>query len=177
MQHVAQRGCFGAGTPIRLITGEDIAVETLQPGDELDDGFGGRVTVVGLYSAPLGPRVLLDVAGLRLTADHPLWTVGGWQAIDTPIDAGDSPVVETEFEIITLDYAVTIAGGTVAPLRPSSSLLCARGLAVRAAGAPRVVSTTTPEDLLYCPVLDEAGTCVANGYVVGGLRVAAREPL
>jgi len=174
VQLVANSG-FRGDTRVLLITRDEVDICDLGVGDELDDGFGSPVAVAGLCASPLDARSFVMLAGLPLTSEHPVWTVAGWQIIDPPVSPPEAVTIEV------LDFLVetsldTVDLPTIPILRSSSSLLVARGLSTRAAG-PVSLLASSPEDVVYCPALDGGGTFVANGYVVGGLRVISREPM
>jgi len=78
--HQVIAGCVAVGTPIATPSGPR-PVELLQPGDLVStrDPVTGRA----VEARVLGSRVrmagrLVDVDGLRLSGDHPMWRDGGW---------------------------------------------------------------------------------------------------
>ena len=86
---ISQFGCLAAGTKILLATGEEVPIEKISVGDEvqcLDESSGGIITgpVAQAWSREANDLWELkcdDGTTIKVTSEHPIWTQQGWREV------------------------------------------------------------------------------------------------
>jgi hypothetical protein len=161
--------CVVAGTMVLLSTGRFVAVESLRPGDIVDDGQGGHGVVVGLHQVALGQRRLLTVNGVTMSDDHPVLTAGGWAALDVDgVRRATHVVDKVPYGTVTGSYDAAQAE-TLHTLRGGARLITPTG------SVPAVIHVVEDADhntALYSPILLGAGSFVTGDLVSGALRLS-----
>jgi hypothetical protein len=161
--------CVVAGTMVLLSTGRFVAVESLRPGDIVDDGQGGHGVVVGLHQVALGQRRLLTVNGVTMSDDHPVLTAGGWAALDVDgVRRATHVVDKVPYGAVTSSYDAAQAE-TLHTLRGGAHLITPTG------SVPAVIHVVEDADhntALYSPILLGAGSFVTGDLVSGALRLS-----
>jgi hypothetical protein len=103
MIYIYVPGCVAAGTPIATPSGPR-SVETLRAGDLVlarDPATGRELAVPLLAVRSREAARVVEVDGLRLTANHPVWRDGAW----TPAGALASATIDGPIEVYDLSVA------------------------------------------------------------------------
>ena len=86
---ISQFGCLAAGTKILLASGEEMPIEKMRVGDEvqcLDESSGAIITssVAQAWSREaddLWEMKCDDGTAIKITSEHPIWTHQGWRQV------------------------------------------------------------------------------------------------